>query len=158
MKERTKYIKDSRVEVAHIIRPTHLNASGRLFGGILLQWIDEVAGIVAKRHSNTDIITASIDNLVFLKGAYQKDTVVLIGTITHVGNSSMEIRVDTFREDITGLRTLINSAYILMVALGKDGESIRVPRIELTTEDEKKEWELGTKRQEMRLLRKQAGY
>ena len=36
--------------------------------------IDEVAGIVAKRHSMTNGTTASVDNLTFLQGAYQDDT------------------------------------------------------------------------------------
>lgn len=77
MNNTVKSISESKVEIARIVRPTHLNASGRLFGGILLQWIDEVAGIVAKRHCNCDVITVAIDNLKFLKGAYQKDLVVL---------------------------------------------------------------------------------
>ena len=44
----SKTVADSRVETVHIVRPNHLNGAGRLFGGILMQWIDEVAGIVAK--------------------------------------------------------------------------------------------------------------
>ena len=47
--ERT--VGESRVETVHIVRPNHLNAAGRLFGGILMQRIDEVAGIVAMRHT-----------------------------------------------------------------------------------------------------------
>ena len=42
-----KRVEDSRVETVHIIRPNHLNAAGRLFGGMLMQWLDEVAGMVA---------------------------------------------------------------------------------------------------------------
>lgn len=38
-----KRVEDSRVETVHIIRPNHLNAAGRLFGGMLMQWLDEVA-------------------------------------------------------------------------------------------------------------------
>ena len=41
-----KRVEDSRVETVHIIRPNHLNAAGRLFGGMLMQWLDEV-----KRHN-----------------------------------------------------------------------------------------------------------
>ena len=43
-----KTVDASRVETVHIVRPNHLNGANRLFGGILMQWIDEVAGIVAK--------------------------------------------------------------------------------------------------------------
>ena len=35
-----------------------------------MQWIDEVAALVAKRHTHTNVTTASVDNLSFLKGAY----------------------------------------------------------------------------------------
>ena len=44
-----KRVADSMAETVHIVRPNHLNGANRLFGGILMQWIDEVAGIVAKR-------------------------------------------------------------------------------------------------------------
>ena len=89
MNTEAKRIEDSMVETVHIVRPNHLNGANRLFGGILMQWLDEVAGIVAKRHSMTNVITASIDNLRFLKGAYQNEMVVIIGNLTWVGTSSM---------------------------------------------------------------------
>ena len=40
--EEERKVSDSVVETVHIVRPNHLNNSGRLFGGILMQWIDEV--------------------------------------------------------------------------------------------------------------------
>ena len=57
-----------------------------------MQWIDEVAGMVAKRHTRRNVITASVDSLSFLRGAYVKDTVVIIGKVTYVGNTSMEVK------------------------------------------------------------------
>ena len=38
-----------------------------------MEWIDEIAGLVGMRHSNGNIITASVDNLRFIRGAYQND-------------------------------------------------------------------------------------
>ena len=49
-----------------------------------MAWIDEVAGLVGIRHSNGDVITASVDNLKFMRGAYLKDLIVLVGRITYV--------------------------------------------------------------------------
>ena len=82
-----KTVDDSRVETVHIVRPNHLNGANRLFGGILMQWIDEVAGIVAKRHCMGNVTTASVDNLTFLSGAYQNDMIVIRGKLTWVGNT-----------------------------------------------------------------------
>ena len=42
MKVESRKVSDSRVETVHIVRPNHLNAAGRLFGGMLMQWIDEL--------------------------------------------------------------------------------------------------------------------
>ena len=63
MNFRAKTVQESIVETVHIIRPSDLNDAGRLFGGVLMQWIDEVAALVAKRHSQMNVTTASVDNL-----------------------------------------------------------------------------------------------
>lgn len=151
-------VEESMVETVHVVRPNHLNGANRLFGGILMQWIDEVAGIVGKRHARANVITASVDNLRFLKGAYQDEMVVIIGKITYVGTTSMEVRVDTYVEDKEGIRRPINRAYFCMVALDKNDKPVPVPRLVVETESEKAEWESGKKRREMRMIRKQEGF
>ena len=153
-----KKVADSVVETVHIVRPNHLNGANRLFGGILIQWIDEVAGIVAKRHSMRNVITASIDNLRFIKGAYQNEMVVIIGKLTYVGKTSMEVRVDTYVENREGIRIPINRAYFVMVALDEDDKPVPVPKLILETEAEKAEWEAAEIRREMRCQRKVEGY
>jgi len=141
-----------------MVRSPHINGYGRLFGGQLMQWIDEVAGIVARRHSNSIITTAAIDNLNFKSAAYMNDTVVLSGKVTYVGKSSMEIRVDTYVEDINGNRRTINRAYIVMVAIDSEGNPVQVPSLELETETDKIEWEGGEKRYKLRKQRQKEGY
>lgn len=149
---------ESRVETVHIVRPNHLNAAGRLFGGILMQWLDEVAGLVAKRHTRKNVITASVDNLRFIQGAYQTDVIVIIGKATFVGSTSMEVRVDTYVENMDGMRSPINRAYFTMVALDEDDKPTKVPSLILETECEKAEWEAAQKRREMRIKRKEEGF
>ena len=69
MEVESRKVSESIVETVHMVRPQHLNAAERLFGGELMQWIDEVAGMVGKRHARKNVITASDDNLRFLRGA-----------------------------------------------------------------------------------------
>ena len=145
-----KTVDDSRVETVHIIRPTHLNGANRLFGGIPMQWIDEVAGIVAKRHSMSNVTTASVDNLTFLHGAYQNDLVVIKGKMTWVGSTSMEVCVDTYVESPNGERHRINNAHFMMVALDENDRPIQVPRLILQTEDEHLAWAHGEERRRIR--------
>ena len=153
-----KKVEESYVETVHIVRPNHLNGANRLFGGVLMQWMDEVAGIVAKRHAKMNVITASIDNLRFIKGAYQNEMVVIAGRLTDVGTTSMEVRVDTYVENKEGIRKLINRAYFVMVALDENDKPKEVPRLILETEEEKAEWESAKKRREIRNQRKTEGY
>jgi len=112
-----KHVEDSLTEQTYLMRPKYLNGYGNLFGGQLMGWIDEVASIVAMRHSESDITTAAIDNLNFKQGATVDDVIVLRGRITHVGHTSMEVRVDTYVEDRHGMRKMINRAYVVMVAV-----------------------------------------
>ena len=158
MEIKEKRVADSLVETVHVVRPNHLNSANRLFGGVLMQWIDEVAGIVAKRHAMTTVTTASVDNLRFLKGAYQNEMVVLVGRLTYVGTTSMEVRVDTYVETLSGARKVINRAYVVMVALDEQDKPVAVPKLILENEAERMEWEAAEKRREMRSQRKAEGF
>lgn len=158
MKLEGKRVQDSMAETVHIVRPNHLNGANRLFGGILMQWIDEVAGIVAKRHSMMNVITASVDNLRFIKGAYQNEMVVIVGKMTYVGTTSMEVRVDTYVENKEGVRKAINRAYFVLVALDENDKPVAVPQLIVETEAEKAEWESAKKRREIRNQRKMEGF
>ena len=150
----SKTVDDSRVETVHIVRPNHLNGANRLFGGILMQWIDEVAGIVAKRHSMSNVTTASVDNLTFLHGAYQNDMIVIKGKLTWVGTSSMEVCVDTYVETLNGQRDRINNAHFMMVALDEHNKPVPVPKLILQTEDEHLAWAHGEERRRIRNQRR----
>ena len=150
----TKTVDDSRVETVHIVRPNHLNGANRLFGGILMQWIDEVAGIVAKRHCMGNVTTASVDNLTFLSGAYQNDMIVIKGKLTWVGNTSMEVCVDTYVENPNGNRVRINNAHFMMVALDENDKPMPVPKLVLQTEDEHLAWAHGEERRRIRNQRR----
>lgn len=77
-----KRVEDSLTEQSHLLMPKCLNAAGYLFGGQLLAWIDETAGIVAKRHAEMNVVTVAVDNMYFKAGARVNDTIVLIGRLT----------------------------------------------------------------------------
>lgn len=153
-----KYVKDSESMNTYLVMAKHINGYGRLFGGILMGWIDELAGTVARRHSGSIVTTACIDNLNFKAPAYYGNTIVLNGRITYVGKTSMEVRVDTYVEDLDGTRKTINRAYVVMVAVDKNGNKVNVPGLKIETETEKAEWFGGKKRYELRKQRRLEGY
>lgn len=153
-----KRVEDSQTEQTYLMRPKYLNGYGKLFGGQLMGWIDEIASIVAMRHSESDITTAAIDNLNFKEGASVEDVIVLRGRITYVGRTSMEVRVDTYVESRRGIRKMINRAYVVMVAVDENHHPVEVPGLIVETEAEVAEWEGGQKRYALRKERRREGY
>jgi acyl-CoA hydrolase len=150
----SKKVSDSRTEQIQIVMPEHINGFNRLFGGKLMEWIDVVAAVVARRHSGCNVTTASIDNLQFKAAAHVNSTIFLLGQITYVGKTSMEVRVDTFVEELNGTRRMINKAYLVLVALDEADHPTQVPGIIPETDEEKTEWEAACKRCELRKQRR----
>lgn len=153
-----KKVSDSTTEQFHMVMHEHINGINRLFGGQLLAWIDETAGIAAKRHCGRDATTVAVDNLHFKSGAYLNDLVVLVGKVTYVGNTSLEVRVDSYIEKNDGSRHPINRAYFVMVCMGDDDRPTKVPPLITENDGEQMEWENAKKRRELRMIRHKEGY
>ena len=136
-----KRVSDSMTEQVHILSQGSLNGYKRLFGGQLMSWIDVVAAVVARRHSEKNVTTAVVDMLQFNAPAYANDTVCIVGKITYVGRTSMEVKVTAYVEELSGERKLINTAYVVMVALDENERPTEVPGLILETEEERQEYE-----------------
>lgn len=153
MKE--KKISETRVETIHLVRPGHLNDAGRLFGGVLMQWMDEVAALAAMQYYEGNVVTGTVDSLIFIKGAAKGDMVLLTAQVTYTGKKSIEVKVDVHVRHLNGNRELINQAYFVMVALPKEeGKTVELPHLILETEAEKLEWENGSLRDILRKERR----
>ena len=149
---------ETYTEQVHLVNQSDLNGSRRLFGGTLMSWIDMTAGIVARRHAERSITTVSVDNLQFIAPAYSGDLVVLCAKATYSGNTSLEVRVDSYVEHTDGSRTLINTAYVVLVALDGNEKPCRLPRLVPETDAEISEFAAGEKRRQLRKERKTDRY
>lgn len=143
----------SRTVQTQIVLNEHINGAGRLFGGRLMEWIDIVAGVAARRHSGRNVTTASVDTLSFKAPAYLNDTVSIEGVVTCTGRTSMEVRVDTYVEALDGQRSMINRAYLVLVALDAQGHPTPVPPLLAETDEERAEQEAGLRRTALRKQR-----
>lgn len=148
-------VSDSRTEQVHIVQPADLNGGNRLFGGVLLKWIDEVAAIVAMRHAGIKTVTtAAIDNLQFKMGAYMNDLIVLVGYVIYTGRTSIEVRVDTYVEGTDGMRVPINRAYIVLVAIDENNQPTPVPQLLIENDVQQEEYRLAAERKQHSLSKK----
>ena len=149
-----KRVSESRTEQVQILTQGVLNGYGRLFGGKLMEWIDSVAAVTARRHCNRNVTTASVDSLEFTAPAYANDTIVLVGTVTYTGRTSMEVCVKTYIEKLSGQRKLINRAYLIMVALDENEKPVEVPELICETEEQEREFLEGKHRSQLRKKKK----
>lgn len=156
-KAELKCVADSATENAKIVQSKDINGQSRLFGGRLMEWIDETAALAAMRHCGGLVTTCAVDQLVFEHGAALNQVVVLKSKVTYVGNTSMEVRVDSYVEDPgTGDRFLINHAYLVFVHVDDSGRPIPIRYgLRIETDAEQAEWDNAMIRSAIRKERKQ---
>ena len=138
-----------------IILPQHCNgyAKPRLFGGQMMAWIDIVGAVAARRYTQRAVTTVCVDNLIFLNPAYLNDTVVQEAQVTWTGRTSLEVRVDSYVEQLDGTRKPVNRAYAVYVALNDDDAPTEVLPFIPITEAECREYEAAIRRREIRMSR-----
>lgn len=150
----TKPISASETRINQFMNPEHSNTLGNVHGGVILKLCDECSGIVAARHARRPCVTVAIDSMTFHEPVRLGQLLNLRGRITYVGRSSMEVQVRVEAENLlTGEITHTNSAYFIYVALDQFGQPTEVPRLELTSDDERRRYEEGKERQRLRLER-----
>ena len=139
METNVKPVKASQVVMTELVLPSHTNALGSIFGGVVMSWIDIAAAICAQRHSNKIVVTARIDRLDFIQPVYVGWVVNLKASVNNVGKSSMDIGVRVDAENPrTGEVFHTASAYLTFVALDKEGKPQPVPALLCESDDEKR--------------------
>lgn len=147
-----KPVSASQVIMTQLVLPTHINALGSIFGGTVMSWIDIAGAIAAQRHSNKEVVTASIDSLSFIAPVYKGWVVNLKASVNFTSRTSMEVGVRVDAENPkTGEIFHTASAYTTFVALGSNGKPTEVPGLVCETADEKRRYEEGKRRREDRL-------
>ncbi|WP_086348701.1 acyl-CoA thioesterase [Candidatus Enterococcus clewellii] len=125
---------ETRSVQTHIITFPYLNFHETLFGGQLMAWLDETAGISAIRVSRAPIVTASVDQLDFLAPLKAGHSVCIETFISGTGNRSMEVFAKVIGEDlVSGERYLAGTSFMTFVV--PKGHTL--PDIEPMTEEEK---------------------
>lgn len=144
--------KESFTELQRLVLPPDTNIFNDLYGGRLVEWIDNVAAIVATKHSRRRNVTGSIDSLFFLSPINLGDIVHLTGRINYIHKSTMEIQVDVYSEEgLTGEKSFTTTCMLTYVAITQDGRPTEVPGLILETDDDRERFKLGEARRETRM-------
>lgn len=134
------------------IFPNDLNAHGTLFGGRMMQIVDALAAIVAKRHSGRVCVTLGIDSVRFLNPAHHGDILVCMASVNRAWNTSMEVGVKVIAEDFRTLEHKhILSAYFTFVALDDNNEPVEIIPVIPETPEQVQRYEDADERRKRRL-------
>jgi acyl-CoA hydrolase len=150
---RKKFSKESLVTMTEFVLPNDTNTLNNLMGGRMMHWMDIGAAISAQKHSNNTVVTASVDNVSFTKPIKLGNVLTLKAQITRSFNSSMEIYIEVWSEDIpSGQKELSNRAFFTFVAIDKEGNKIPVPEVVPETPEEIELYESALRRRQLRLI------
>ena len=118
-----------------------------------MQWIDITAGIAAHRHCNRVCVTASVNNVSFDIPVKLGDVVTLEGRVSRAFNSSIEVHVDVWVENLSGnQKRKCNTAILTFVAVDQLGSPLPVPPVIPETEEDQRRFDGALRRRQLSLI------
>ncbi len=148
-----KTVAASRSEMAEVVLPAQTNALGKLLGGHVMHLVDIAAAMAAHRHSNSYVVTASVDYVDFRNPVSLGEIVMLKSQVNRAFHTSMEVGVEVYSENVlTGVRKHTTSAYVTFVAIDENTRQPKpVPPLLLESAEEKRRYEEAAERRKVRL-------
>lgn len=122
-----KRIKESETHVFKAVFPGTTNHHNTMFGGSVLYIMDEIAFMTATRFSRKTIVTVSSDKIDFKYPIPAGTLVELIGVVTRVGRTSLDVQVDVYIESMyrDGREKAISGTFTL-VAINENKRPVPV--------------------------------
>lgn len=144
---------DSLIKMTELVLPNDTNVFGNLMGGRLMYWMDIAAALAAQKHSNSPVVTASVDNISFLNPIKLGNAVHIEARVTRAFTTSMEVLLDVWGEDLVQQHKYkSNTAYYTFVALDPLSKPKAAPPIEPETEDDVLLYNGALRRRQVRLV------
>ena len=104
-----------------LIKPENLNARNTLFGGALLRWIDEEAGIYAMTKLDTkNVVTKYISEIDFVSSAVQGDVIEIGLGFKKIGRTSIGFSCEV--RNVFSKETIIKIDNIVFVMVDENGK------------------------------------
>ena len=149
----------ARSTLSRIMTVLDTNLLGTVHGGVVMKLVDDVAGVVAQRHSGGPAVTASMDEMAFLEPVRVGDLVQAAAQVNWTGRTSMEVGVRVSAEpwDEAGVAPVaVATAYLVFVAVDADGKPRDVPPVLPETEEDNRRFGEAQIRRTHRLARRDA--
>ena len=120
-------VKSSETHVFKVVFPNTTNHHNTMFGGKVMEMMDEVAFMTATRFARKSFVTVSCDRIDFKKPIPADTLVELIGKVKYVGNSSLKVNVEVFVEEMyEEKRERAVAGDFTLVALDQDKKPVKI--------------------------------
>ena len=120
-------IKKSETHVFKVVFPNTTNHHNTMFGGKVMEMMDEVAFITATRFARKSFVTVSCDRIDFKSPIPADSLVELVGKVKYVGNSSLKVNVEVFVEEMyEEKRERAVAGDFTLVALDQDKKPVKI--------------------------------
>ncbi len=148
-------VADTRSEYAEICLPNDTNMLGNMLGGHVMHLVDLCGAIAAMRHARCAVVTASVDQMTFLRPIHIGELVRLESQVNRVFRTSMEVGVKVWVENLQTREIRHNSsAYLTFVALDSAGNRVVLPQVAPASEEDKRRFEEAAERRAYRLAQR----
>ena len=150
---RGKPVSVSRSEMTEIVLPAQTNPLGKRLGGQVMHLVDMAGALAAHRHSNSYVVTASVDYIDFRNPVNLGEIVNFKSQVNRVFHTSMEVGVEVYSENaMTGERKHTTTAYVTFVAIDEHTRKPKtVPPLILKTAEERRRFREAAERRKTRL-------
>jgi len=105
--------------------PKDTNASGTIFGGVILSYIDLAGGIEARRQSPKTFVTKAMHEVVFVAPVHLGDLVTFYTRTVRMGRTSITVDVEVEAERLgmggTKETVRVTEAEVIYVAVDENG-------------------------------------
>lgn len=120
----------------NLVFPNQANPSGNMFGGDVMAIMDTTCAMAAKRFSENQVSTVTVEAIHFAKPIMVGDNIKTTAKVVAVGNTSMMVKADVYRDIGNNELMKCVSAFLNFVAFDYQRHPTQVPLLELSPEDE----------------------
>lgn len=140
-----------QLQMTVLMTPDTANFSGKVHGGTLLKYLDQVAYACASRYAGRYVVTLSVDQVAFKQPIKVGELVTFLASVNHTGRTSMEVGIKVVAEDIhQQVVRHVNSCYFTMVAVDEAGAPTPVTPLTPQSPAEERRFEAAEMRRAMR--------
>ena len=120
-----------------ISEPTDVNFGGKVHGGSVMKWIDQVGYACASNWCGSYAVTVYVGGIRFLKPIKIGELIKINAKVIYTGSSSMHIMIDVFSKAVTSKKYEKKThCIIVFVAVDENGNKMKVPQWKPETEHE----------------------